>query len=334
MTPDKVQDGRLRLGQPELGKLAWAFAISVVIHLLCFGGYELGTQLGWWQMLHLPAWLQKTKMLASASARPKSTAPQAQQVPLMFVDVDPQLASTEAPKDAKFYSNKNSVAANPDADKETNVPKVTGKQTQVVKAEDVKRSPLDKLQPDFKALEEQRQRKPEHAKPREPAPPGDLAMAKPDLELRKDNGTAEQSRPRTIKEALRRLHRNQLVGEKMKQDGGVHRVQLKASFDAKATPFGVYDAALIEAVQSRWYDLLDNIGYDGYRRGKVTLDFRLMYDGRVTDVKILDNSVGDMLGLLCQKAVLDPAPYDRWPREMRLMVDKDYREVTFTFYYN
>jgi len=37
----------------------------------------------------------------------------------------------------------------------------------------------------------------------------------------------------------------------MKQDGGVRPQQLVASFDTKATPFGAYDRAFIDAVSSR-----------------------------------------------------------------------------------
>ena len=37
---------------------------------------------------------------------------------------------------------------------------------------------------------------------------------------------------------------------------------------------------------------------------------------------------------LWPEAVLDPAPFDKWPREMRLMVGEDFRRITFTFYYN
>jgi hypothetical protein len=37
-------------------------------------------------------------------------------------------------------------------------------------------------------------------------------------------------------EALRRQHRNQLVCEKMKQDGGVNRFKLDPGLDVKATP--------------------------------------------------------------------------------------------------
>jgi len=58
----------------------------------------------------------------------------------------------------------------------------------------------------------------------------------------------------------------------------------------------------------------------------------LNYDGRITEVKVLENTVTETLSLLCQKAVLDPAPFDKWPREMRLMVAKIFRRITFTFY--
>ena len=80
--------------------------------------------------------------------------------------------------------------------------------------------------------------------------------------------------------------------------------------------------------------MLDNLSYDGYRHGRVVLQFRLRYDGEITDMKVLEDTVGLNLSLLCQKAVLDPKPYDRWPRDMRLLVDKDYREIQFAFYYN
>jgi hypothetical protein len=329
MTPSRVHEGSLRLDQVELSRLAWAFGISLAIHLFCFGTYELGKKLNVWQAMHLPAWLQRARILASAP-REKAKPPVPQEAPLVFIDVTPAAARAVAPKNARFYSNKNSEAANPNADKDTDIPQITGNQTEMAKTEDVHRSQFDKLQPAFSA----RDQAAEQSKPASPTPPGDLVMAKPDARLRPDTGTAEESRPRTIKEAMLRQHRNQLVGERMKQEGGVSRVHLDPGFDVKATPFGQYDAEFIEAVQSRWYDLLDNMSYDGYRRGKVVVEFRLNYNGYITDMKVLDENVGLSLSLMCQKAVSDPAPYDKWPREMRLMVDKDYRDITFTFYYN
>ena len=31
----------LRLGRREYKRLAWAFGISLAVHLLCYGGYEI-----------------------------------------------------------------------------------------------------------------------------------------------------------------------------------------------------------------------------------------------------------------------------------------------------
>jgi len=65
----------------------------------------------------------------------------------------------------------------------------------------------------------------------------------------------------------------------------------------------------------------------------VTLRFHLNYDGSIADMKVLENTVGDVLGYVCQKAVTDPAPFSPWPGEMRRLIGENYREITFTFYY-
>jgi hypothetical protein len=119
----------------------------------------------------------------------------------------------------------------------------------------------------------------------------------------------------------------------MQQSGGVRHAALVPSLDVRATPFGAYDAAFIQAVTQRWYDLLDSRQFARDRTGKVVLRFHLNYDGRVSDMEVEQNTVGDLLSYVCQKAVTDPAPYAQWPTDMRAMVGLDYREITFTFYY-
>ena len=119
----------------------------------------------------------------------------------------------------------------------------------------------------------------------------------------------------------------------MKQEGGVKRRPEMASLDTKATPFGEYDAALVEAISQRWFALLDERDYASDSRGKVVLQFRLHYDGRVTDMNVAENTAGEVLGLICQKAVLDPAPFAAWPSDMRRTLG-DIRNIQFTFYYN
>jgi len=101
-----------------------------------------------------------------------------------------------------------------------------------------------------------------------------------------------------------------------------------------SSPYGKYDREFIAAVSQRWRDLLEARNYAGYRSGKVAVEFRLNYDGRITEMRTVENTVTDTLSYLCQKAVLDPAPFEKWPREMRLMVGEDSRKITFTFFYN
>jgi hypothetical protein len=284
-----------------------------------------------WDNVRLPAWIRAvTHSLVSVV---KTEAPPVQidrEVPLMFVDVRPHQATTEAPNTAKFYSDKNSQAANPDADRDTDMPKITGVQTQVARTEDNPHR-FDKLQP---APPVERAPPAYPVRPKPVVSPGDLTLAKPEPNPRPESGKAAQAPPRKLAEARARQASGALPGQKMKQEGGVRRRLEFSSLDAKATPFGLYDRAFIEAVQQRWDDLLESISFDGYRRGKVVLQFHLNYDGRIAEMRVVENNVGEMLGLLCQKAVLDPAPFDKWPREMRLIVGQDYRQIQFTFYYN
>lgn len=323
----------LRLERAEASRLAWAFGLSLAVHLLVFGTYQTGKKLSWWQNWHWPAWLQSPRMLTEIVKKKESPrSPSRQEPPLMFVDVSPAQASTEPPPDAKFYSDKNSLAANPNAKKETGVPEINGAQTQVVKTEDVPRDKFTPLQPVRPVTPPQPAQEEMKAKPAQA--PGDLTMAKPDLTPRPDEGQDPQSRPRlTVREAKARLQNSRLPGEKMKQEGGVKRYAELTSLDVKSTLFGAYDAALVEAISHHWFNLLDQRDYASDRRGKVVLQFSLHPDGTVTGMNVAENTAGEVLALICEKAVREPAPFAPWPGDMRRMLG-DIRHIQFTFYYN
>ena len=326
----------LRPEQAEVSRLAWAFAISLAVHLLVFGGYHTGQKYHVWQNLHWPAWLHAPKILQEAF-KPKQSPPpppRQQDIPLIFVNVNPAQATAEAPKNAKYYSDKNSRAANPEPDKITEIPKIDGKQTEVVKTEEIPRQKFTPLQPSRPAQQPQ-EPQPE-LKPKPAYTPGDLTLAKPSPTPRTTEGDANEAkppRPRTIREALAQQQDSRLPGEKIKQDGGMQRRHEMASMDTKATPFGAYDAALVEAISQRWYTLLDEREYASDSRGKVVLQFRLHYDGRITDMNVAENTSSEVLSLICQKAVLDPAPFAAWPSDMRRTLG-DTRNIQFTFFYN
>jgi hypothetical protein len=325
----------LRLERAEVSRLTWAFAISLALHLLVFGTYQTGKKYNLWQSLHWPAWLLPPTILTKLLPKKEEPHPPRllQDIPLVFVNVSPAQASPEPPKAAKFYSDKNSLAANPVPDKIAEVPKITGKQEVVPKTEDVPREKFAPLQPSRPA-QQAKAAQPE-LKPKPAQPPGDLVMAKPSPTPRETQGDANEAKPphfHKISEALAHQQDNRLPGEKMKQEGGVPRRHEIASLDTKATPFGAYDSALVDAISQRWFALLDEHQYSSDSVGKVVLQFRLHYDGRITDMKEAENTTSQMLGILCQKAVLDPAPFAAWPSDMRRTLG-DTRNIQFTFFY-
>ena len=327
---NRAQEASLRPDSLELKRLAWAFALSAALHLAVWGSYSIGKHFHLWERLQLPAWLKKVTQVLKKPPPPEEMQPTMAAAPLIFVDVSQSQATIEKPKDTPFYSDKNAQAANVDAEKDTNTPKITGEQEQMVKTRDVAKNQFDKLMP---ALPSPIGAPVDEARARPTLDPGDLTLGKPDTKPRLDDGKAEKSRPRTVLEAKAR--QPDLAGKKMRQDGGVRRMRLEASLDTQGTPLGNYDAIFIQAVQDRWYSLIEQQSGLAMRSGKVVLFFNLNHDGRITNIRELENTTeSDLLALLCRKGVVDPAPFKEWPRDMRLLVGKDSREIKFTFYYN
>jgi outer membrane biosynthesis protein TonB len=346
MSVSRLDGNQLR---PAEHLLVWAFVLSIVAHLIIIGGFEAGQRFGWWKKDLLPAWLKHTQQSLAEIQKARQQQKQQQPVvpkeaPLLFVEVDPTQAAPEPPKNAKYYSSQNAVAANPDVKLDTETPKIDGQQTHVPKT--MTAPPRTKAVP----LQPSPPKNPEPEQAAEEAKPkpkggqqiGDLAMAKPapqpgpsDGQTATDTGQAAVAapahvRPRTLIEAEAQ---KALAGEKMKQDGGVSHIRLASSLDTIGTPTGEYDRQLIEAIQSHWWDLLTSKQFARDGTGAVVIEFRLNYDGRVTDLKVVDSNVSDLLTYVCQSAIHDPAPFAKWPSDMRRVVGADYRDIRFTFYY-
>jgi outer membrane biosynthesis protein TonB len=335
MSASRSQPSMLRPDRPEISRLVWALAASLLLHAACYGVYEAGKKAHLWDRIHLPAWVQALVKATLPQVKDAAKQPPAQrEPPLMFVQVNPDTAVAEPPKNAKYYAAQSTRAANPDADHETDVPKISGSQEHVMHTEDTQRSKAQPLQP----APAPPAPAPEPAPPPKPAvQPGDLTLAKAQPETARADETP-RPRPRTVAEAKARLaqlqHASPTTNQKARQDGGVRQHNVVSSLDAIGSPFGAYDATIVAAIQNRWYDLLDERRYASDQSGRVVVEFRLNYDGRISDLKVVDSSVDEILSLLCQKAILDPSPYAKWPSDMRRKVDADYREVRFTFYYN
>lgn len=367
--------------------LVTAGVVSLLVHLLLYGGYR------WLKTWH---WAGYEKVMAAITPRPsgapeilmkwlipkpkpeeKKSTPRLearelaivipQPPPQIFVPVDPLAATAEEPPNARYYSDKNSRAANPEIKKESDQPNIDGRQTRIPRAVDTEPGRLQPQPqqnpqprpPDRQASEEapeaekpqplQPATAPPQPQPRQPAerqPPGNLALAKPSEitippspprppgEPGPEQPATPPTRVRTLVEARARMQDNAIAGQKMKQEGGVKNRLAISALDAKATPFGAYDAMIVAAVQQRWYDLLARARFSGDRRGVVVVDFQLHASGRVSDVELVESTVGDFLASLCQMAITDPAPYAKWPPEMQRLFQGGMRKVRFTFYYD
>ena len=317
--------------RPDARPLFWALVISLGVHALMLW---LLLVVGVAKTIFSSSRRLLAEMKRAEAARVQATPP----VPtLTFVEVDPSQAVTEPPRDAKFYSAQSTKAANPDASKDTATPKIDGSQTHVIQTADNPRSrqfPLQpappKPSPPAEPPAEKPQPKPE-TPPEKPPPPGDMAMVKipapPTTPEKPPEKPEEHQRPHTIAEA------QQLAGMKFKQDGGVDHRRQDVSLDTKGSPLGEYDTRLVAIIRQHWYDLIDRHGVAPDRVGKVVVQFRLNDNGSISDAKVIENDVTQLLSYLCEAAIQEPAPYDPWPSDMKRMIDARYREVTFTFYY-
>jgi outer membrane biosynthesis protein TonB len=306
---------RLRLNE-ERQYLVLGLISSLGLHLAFLGV--------WLSLGALLLAVNRTTLEELAAAQERARQAE-DNTPLMFVEVLPDQATVEPPKTAEFYSTANSQAANPDAEVETGVPKIDGPQDKVMRTVENLQPRVETLQPTPQAPPEELAAEPVPVGKSTPEKASDLAFVRP----APANEKAERKRPTRLSEV--KTQPTLLAGQRMRQDGGVRR-RGQVSLDAKATPFGDYDAAIIASIQQRWYDILDE-GASSTRSGKVGIEFRLHYDGRITDLRVVEQDVGELLTLFCRRAISDPAPFARWPNEMRQMVGRDYRDVRFTFYY-
>jgi len=68
--------------------------------------------------------------------------------------------------------------------------------------------------------------------------------------------------------------------------------------------------------------------------GKVVIQCRLDFGGRITEPKILENTLDDECGELFQKALMNRSPYAAWPDDTHQKLGSDYRNLKLTFGYN
>src|SRR5206468_3431182 len=75
MSAVRMPESSIRRETAQASRLAWAFAISLMLHLTIFGTYQAGKQLGWWQRIQWPAWMKSPKVLTELLKKQQAAPP-------------------------------------------------------------------------------------------------------------------------------------------------------------------------------------------------------------------------------------------------------------------
>lgn len=299
-----------------------AILASLVLHVLAFFTWAQGDRLARLSLFRplaklftVPAWTPPSE------PTPTITFIQAPEERRTFVETDASQFTGEEPKRASLYSSLPSVAASPEnpTGKIGETPYLEGKETRVLSTETVAPQPATP-------------KPPEPPKPVE-KPPEELPkkIAEEGLKVVEEKKVAMAEKPPEPPTPPASSHREIAAIKSRMTAVGAGRVGI-AAFNVVGSPFGEYDKMLIRAVQSRWYALIEqNRLYE--RAGTVTLHFNLKADGSVQNMEVKENSAGQILGLFCEKAVVDSAPFAPLPENLQVLIGSDPREVNFTFYY-
>ncbi|HUJ70736.1 MAG TPA: hypothetical protein VLZ30_00720 [Verrucomicrobiae bacterium] len=355
-----------------------ALLASLMLHVFAFGTWQYRGVLAKLPLLsalsrimsvvHLPqspATPQVTTMTFVAVDDPRTKAQrehdkQAQQL----IETDASQVTGEKPKDAKYYSDKSTLAANPHnpTHKEGDTPYLEGKETRVMSTLDVPTQsgvaspPV--VQPGSPGAPGRPTPPSIAKKPPQPQPAlQDQPKEIPPLGVKIVEEEKMAMAPNTAVQPEVATSSDAPVSPAMVGDGGTpaaasdpgtpgreiiaRKAHLTAvgvtrtgiaAFNVEESPFGAYDKKIFKAVQSRWYALIDRFGmYE--RAGAVTVHFELLDDGQIRNLKVSDNTAGQILSLFCEKAIIESGPFEPLPDNLRALVGKEPREASFTFYY-
>jgi hypothetical protein len=346
-----------------------ALLVSVLLHALLFGSWQYRTTLA-----QVPL-LRPLSRLISLSVSPRPAPARPAEQPLqtitfveapetprvadrIFMETSESQVTGEQPKRADYYSDKATVAANPEnpTGQTGETPYQEGTETPVASTETVPPAARPAVaaampQPAVAApaappvppltlapSQEPAQRRPSQSIASEGlqiVEEKTLAMVAPEFAVPPTAvGPAMPAVPSSnaASPAPGRTSEREIIALKSKLTAtGVSREGVTA-FNVAASPFGAYDQKIIRAVQSRWYALIDRYGiYE--RAGTVSLNFELHDDGTLHNMHRTTNSAGEILALYCEKAIVDSAPFDPLPEPLRVLLGKQPREVNFTFHY-
>ncbi|MFA5194017.1 MAG: hypothetical protein WC740_25190 [Verrucomicrobiia bacterium] len=341
-------------------RLSIAMAVSLVIHLFVL-------------------WFYATTPLMTALARllsPSVTVTQLPKTPLNrqivrrqppqlnFIEVDALQATKTVPVKPMFFSDRNSLAANPaPQNRSADIPKIMGRKLAELHTTTVqtpaKTQPRPATPPPAAKPKPQTPSTPARAAtPKTVAPPKPAeGITAPEPQRRSQEQPRQKTAARTAKPTpdsasttpaqpaspfkfaessfgLRPTASEMSPVQRdiptmaSETDGGVSR-RGPTALNVIGMPQGAYSKKMFAEIGRRWTLLLEQYYADG-QPGRVKLNFTLYPTGHVDHLRIAQNSASPILGSYCQKAVIDCAPFDPWPQELKLL-GGDHLDITIDF---
>jgi len=262
-----------------------------------------------------------------------------------FLETDPSQLAKKRPENAPFYSEHNTVATQtaPSPVKSDEVPKMEGQNTKTYATENVvPTKPATPSPPAETPAPEKPTTPPSPQTPQTPpdAPKtGDLALLRTPKErpFPKTEPPAEntpqnpQTSPRAPPAPNTPESARQVLAQQSKLNGGVDNVGRVRAFNSAESPFASYDKKIIGKIGAYWQLQVHNKFY-GENVGEVEVSFRLMSDGRITNLEITHNSANSVLAGWCVDAIQKSAPFDPFPDAIKAIAG-DSREGAIRFAY-
>ena len=333
------------------GNVAVALAATFVIHASVVAGVMWG---GWLNVAKAstPANPEHRLVTINLTAKTEKTPSETEN---QFVPVNPETKS-EAPPEEKtpFYSNANSIAANPEAPKTPkDAPRIKeGTATAPGNLDNPILSPsatIPAIQPDMQASSKLNLSHPygtAGAKPKslkqnfrafDPAsirtptmdPVIPLASDKAKSESTADSNTKSQLLPRLPEAPTLSEVKAGLGSRSMKQDGGATR-RGSPALDVRLTGFGNYDARFFAAISIAWRKQIKDRTWTSSR---AVVDFNLYHDGRIDSLTVRETNAAAILQYYCREAIRRPSPFEPWTKDMRRQLGKGPRHCRITFNY-
>jgi hypothetical protein len=364
-----------------------ALLVSLLLHAFAFGSWQYRSILS-----TLPGFSSLARLVRVVYPPAKPAAPQVQTITFVEVDVprakdqpkkdqqtqrfmetDASQVTGEKPKDAKYYSDKSTVAANPNnpTGKQGDTPYLEGKETRVMNTMDVPTpsgasapsvvqpspsgTPGKAARPTPPARPQVAQTPPPPPQPKPQEQPKDVAPL--GVKIVEEQQVAMAPKPAVLPEAATALDAPVPPATAEAGGGGAPAIVSEpgvpgreiVSRKAHLTEAGVSRTGVTAfSVEESPFGAYDKkiitavqsrwyalIDHHGIYESAatVTVHFELLDDGQVKNVNTVNVEGKGILSLFCEKAIIESGPFDPLPDNLRALVGKEPREASFTFYY-